>query len=877
MSGETHKNIEEKILSSLYERLRWDELTGQFAANVGVNEKNLTSDVLSALAARGVRVESGMAWFVFDKDKAIERTTGIFQFEGAFFSVSMANGDYVPGEKAQSFLSAVGVRVEAVGGGGLSADKIPAKGAVRTLLVSGGLPAVAAAMRKAGGLNPEMRAVIVFKGARIFNDIFDFELSSSGNLISFVVRESLTSQASSAFDDGLDQGKLKEAETLPLSVAERTEDPLVLHALALSHDEARRLTAAKSVFSWPETVEKLVADVSMEVREAAVFNPAMPRRSLWKMAHDPDFEPSAVAAAARPDLPHELASILSGHKSLEVKKTLAMNANVPWDVVEQMLEGGVAGSVLEAACARLDFPKDKIDKMVMNGGESAWMIVGRDDVPLETARRLVNENGRFGKFWLALASRKDIGDDDVKDIIDSGRGSQDACLELLSRSMSEAPVGFGRVATVRQLVKADRFYASESAQKLLESTCFDESEFTGLGRLILISGTNELLTLSSKPSKLPAGLRKSLIEAALSLGRLDFDEFAGRFFASGEFSDDELLLVTKGRPNDMSKAATWAINRGSSMKTLIEFKDGRTDNVAALKSIGVPGKIAAKLLLEAKNRGDDLTWFADVKPLMDGMRSDTSETDYLNDVNNFVTKAAANGAMKDAISVVAKSMDAERFGRLLYHIPPQKRLRIIEKSDGASETTVRDICDMFFRVRGTATAEPAATAVSEVLEFVKEADGRDLAGLKKFHDFMMSINKKLSQPKINLKPQDLYDVADLDGTIIETSSMGKLRMSFPKSSHALIDYGESLGICVGNGTYASKAAKGEILLVGVVDESGKRKLGMVEAKCPGLSIVQAKGHSNKTLPDDVQRGIRSFLSQVSKRRVSARKKAAASG
>jgi hypothetical protein len=876
MNGETPKNTEEKILSSLFERLRWDELTGQFAANLGVNEKKLSVDVLSALAARGVRVDSGMAWVVMDKEKAIERTTGVFQFEGAFFSVSMANGDYVPGDKAQSFLSAVGVRVEAVGGGGLSADKIPAKGAVRTLLVAGGLPAVAAAMRKAGGLNPEMRGVIVFKGARIFNDIFDFELSSSGNLISFVVRESLTSESSSAFDDALDQVKLKEAETLPLSVAEHTEDPLVLHALALSHDEARRLTAAKSIYSWPETIEKLVADVSLEVRAAAVFNPAMPRRSLWKMAHDPDFEPSAVAAAARPDLPHELASILAGHKSLEVKKTLALNANVPWEVVEHMLEG-VADSVLEAACSRLDFPKDKIDKMVSRGGESAWMIVGRDDVPLDTARRLVHDNRHFGKFWLALASRKDIGDDDVNEIIDSGRGAQDACLELLSRSMLGGPVGFNRVATITRLIKADRFYAAEAAEKLLDSTCFDETQFTGLGRLLLICGPSELLTLSSKPSKLPDGLRKSVVETALSLGQSDFEDFAGRFFASGEFSDDELLLVTNGKPNAMSRKATWAINRGSSMKTLLEFREGRTDNVAALKSIGVPGKIAAKLLLDAKNRGDDLTWFADVKPLLEGMRSDSSETDYINDVNNFVTKAAANGAMKDAISVVAKSMDAERFGRLLSQIPPQKRLRIIEKSDGASETIVRDICDMFFRVRGTATAEPAATAVSEVLEFVKEADGRDLAGLRKFHDFMMSINKKLSQPKINLKPQDLYDVADLDGTMIETKSMGKLRMSFPKSSHALIDYGESLGICVGNGSYASRASKGEILLVGVLDETGKRKLGMVEAKCPGLSIVQARGHSNKTLPDDAQRGIRSFLSQVSKRRVTGRKKVAASG
>ena len=865
------RTVASEIKESLVLRLRWDELTSVFSATAlpGGAEGGLerweeaTPGILDALSELGLDVYPHAVSLSVSAEDALLRHRGPVPFESAAFSLSRDGGDHLALGEAIDLLAGAGVVIDVVNASRMSSDLITARGAIRTLLRDGGVEGLVAVLSRVRGRSGgAIRATAILVGAKIHGDIFDIEVGPSGSVISMTARSRDLRDAPPTLP--FDEAAVAAADALAIGEAAGSRDPAILHTLACSPDIARRLAAARSPWSAPETLEMLVVDRETEVRDAAIMNPGIPRRALWKMGHDPHYAKNREAAARRHDIPDGLAEILAGDGDRDVRRALASNTSVPYETVAGLV-WDVDMDVARAALGRPDVPPETVMAVALGKSERALLVMGRDDLPLEIVERRLAETGDR-EMKIAAAARRTLPRRLIRGL--ASDLSPDVRLAVLRAAPHYADGAAAAEILPALAADGDAAIRLELLDMRARHRAFLAPHLPGLTAMAAADGDYEVRArLAALDEDLPTGILNRLAGDSSTavvtavLGRGSIPQETHEIAAANEHMRREPTV----------KAMVERSLRARKLAPFLERGEG--DAVSALRAIGLPGRVASRLLAEAREKGLDTHWFIDAAPVAAGLRygptGEVAEVDHINAVNNLVTRAAESGAVKDALKQVSTSGYGEEFGRLLGHIPPQKRLRVIESGDGASPAMVRDMVGMFFGRTdlgedgtGGGTEGDDRPRREVVLEYVREAGGKEIAGLAAFHKFLERLASRLRQPNLKLRPDAAYDLEGFQGTLIHSKKLGDLKVHFPRSAHELIDWGETLGICVGNGGYARSAAEGGILLVALRAAQGGRMVGMVEARRPSLEIVQAKGHGNANLPEDVKTQLRGILARL---------------
>jgi hypothetical protein len=113
--------------------------------------------------------------------------------------------------------------------------------------------------------------------------------------------------------------------------------------------------------------------------------------------------------------------------------------------------------------------------------------------------------------------------------------------------------------------------------------------------------------------------------------------------------------------------------------------------------------------------------------------------------------------------------------------------------------------------------------------------------IKIIHDALSRMTRKLETPDFNLEQRD--DVLALDKKILKDG----LTIRVPKCHYDLVDLGEALNFCIGNGYYSNQVKDKKCSIVGVFDNKGA-KYGIQFTR---YSIQQAYGFGNTKLPANI--------------------------
>lgn len=105
--------------------------------------------------------------------------------------------------------------------------------------------------------------------------------------------------------------------------------------------------------------------------------------------------------------------------------------------------------------------------------------------------------------------------------------------------------------------------------------------------------------------------------------------------------------------------------------------------------------------------------------------------------------------------------------------------------------------------------------------------------IRELHTIFWRELAKVKVPKKNLKQTLPY---------LEGKDIGEFKVFIPQTTHDLINIGNSLSICVGNGYYADKILKGQCNIFALTDKSGKFKYCVEFHR---KQILQARGFANE--------------------------------
>lgn len=122
-------------------------------------------------------------------------------------------------------------------------------------------------------------------------------------------------------------------------------------------------------------------------------------------------------------------------------------------------------------------------------------------------------------------------------------------------------------------------------------------------------------------------------------------------------------------------------------------------------------------------------------------------------------------------------------------------------------------------------------------EEIKESLPKKPKDFKEIHDAYVLMTRKIEQANYKL---DQSRVSHIDGKKIDD-----LKIWVPEFNHDLIEVGNSMNICVGNGWYADRIMKREINII-VLQKSGKN---YVCFEYTNGKIAQSKMHSNSAYRD----------------------------
>ena len=123
-------------------------------------------------------------------------------------------------------------------------------------------------------------------------------------------------------------------------------------------------------------------------------------------------------------------------------------------------------------------------------------------------------------------------------------------------------------------------------------------------------------------------------------------------------------------------------------------------------------------------------------------------------------------------------------------------------------------------------------------EDVKEHLPRKPKTFKEIHDNLVILTRKIDK--------DDYKLAQKSVIFLDGCKINDYTIVIPKTSHDLIEVGNALNICVGNGWYAERARDGSMELVLLV--KGSKFIACIEINGSG-QVVQAKMHSNEQFTD----------------------------
>ena len=320
---------------------------------------------------------------------------------------------------------------------------------------------------------------------------------------------------------------------------------------------------------------------------------------------------------------------------------------------------------------------------------------------------------------------------------------------------------------------------------------------------------------------------------------------------------------------------------------LIAIGRGKESAKDILSSLGISGTIAQKIVIAAMNRGESPDWIqgfavmwrglrqvsrdkleedlASFSPEVASKRQKDIETTETNLVSTMLEEMSKSGGMKDALALIASSQQGDRFGQMLAYLQPARRMRILSFVGNADASTIKDSVEMFFGSSNSSALVNEMWMPGQMrreiylTERIAEANGPKLDGLENFHDFLSMEMSKFAAPAYELNQHSFYDIEEIDGKIYNGTSSGAVKIHFNKTSSELVTVGDKLHICVGNGSYGTRASKGEILLFCFVqassdsamdDVQADRIIGMVEIQKG--QVIQAKGIRNARLAPDLQ-------------------------
>ena len=116
------------------------------------------------------------------------------------------------------------------------------------------------------------------------------------------------------------------------------------------------------------------------------------------------------------------------------------------------------------------------------------------------------------------------------------------------------------------------------------------------------------------------------------------------------------------------------------------------------------------------------------------------------------------------------------------------------------------------------------------------------SNFKDIHDSLTRMSLKLESKDFNLEQRD--DILKLDNTKINNG----LIIRVPKTHYDLVDLGEDLNFCIGNGMYSEEVKNGRCSIVSIYNEKQKPVYGVQFNR---YAISQAYGLDNKRLPDNI--------------------------
>jgi len=110
------------------------------------------------------------------------------------------------------------------------------------------------------------------------------------------------------------------------------------------------------------------------------------------------------------------------------------------------------------------------------------------------------------------------------------------------------------------------------------------------------------------------------------------------------------------------------------------------------------------------------------------------------------------------------------------------------------------------------------------------------------HDKLNILCKKLDQKDFDLCQKE--DIIKLDNTEINNDLIIKV----PKTHYDLVELGEYLNFCIGNGYYSNQVKNGKCSIVAIFDKNKKAKYGIQFNR---FTIKQAYGFGNTRIPKDI--------------------------
>lgn len=159
------------------------------------------------------------------------------------------------------------------------------------------------------------------------------------------------------------------------------------------------------------------------------------------------------------------------------------------------------------------------------------------------------------------------------------------------------------------------------------------------------------------------------------------------------------------------------------------------------------------------------------------------------------------------------------------------------------DSIIRDTNEMILRIQRYLRNEEELILDDEQMDFcidslknIKKSKIKTIANL---HDMLSKLLTKLGQPNYDLKQDKKFLEYDKDEIVLNNE---KFEIFIPSKNHDLIDIGESLNICVGNGYYGKNVLNQKITILSLIQEAKIK--ACIEIDSENGKIIQSVRENN---------------------------------